>query len=91
MSGGMFETGAARQSMHRIDPVLHLLVRNGAGWATWCGGGPAEPANTPRQRRCSKCLTLARADLANNQVGPDEASDLDWYLERVPQRKQAQR
>jgi hypothetical protein len=81
----MFQMGSARRSMHHPDPVLHLLVRNGHdGWATWCGGGAADLANTVTQRRCRRCLALAEADLAETGVEPTESSDLDWYLNRVP-------
>lgn len=81
----MFKTGTARYSMHRADPPLHLLVRTDHNnWSTWCGGGPAMVANTITQRRCSRCLALARADLAEGDVAADESSDLDWYLSRTP-------
>jgi hypothetical protein len=80
----MFDTGIARHSMHHMDPVLHLLVRDGSEWATWCGGGRAQVENTVTQRRCRRCLALARADLIENGVAPSDRSDLDWYLRRTP-------
>lgn len=76
----MFETGTARHSCYNPDPVLHLIVALPGGWATWCGGGPALRENTPTQRRCRRCLALARADVADTPA--DEATDLDWYLMR---------
>lgn len=80
----MFQTGTANYSKHRPDPPLHLIVQGGAGWVTWCGGGSAERANTATQRRCPRCLALARADLTASSPESDEASDLDWYVGRGP-------
>lgn len=81
---GMFEVGVAKRSGAHIDPPLHLLVSNREGYATWCGGGPAFVANTVTQRRCVKCLALAREDLVDNPVEPHEPSDLDWFVQRTP-------
>lgn len=85
----MFETGTARHSMHNPDPILHLLVSDGGAWRTWCGYGLAAVEMTPSQRRCRKCLTLARNDLIEMEVEPDEASDFDWYLSRAPRSRDA--
>jgi hypothetical protein len=80
----MFEIGTARRSQHSIDPPIHLLVDGGGEWRTWCGGGHAAVENTPSQRRCPRCVTLAREDLDECGVEPSEVSDLDWFLGRVP-------
>jgi hypothetical protein len=79
----MFETGIATHSKYRMDPVLHLIVRS-PEWVTWCGGGLAQRESTVTQRRCKRCLALARRDITENDVSDDEASDLDWYLGRQP-------
>lgn len=76
----MFETGIATHSKHQIDPILHLLVIYDGSYRTWCGGGPAQRENTVTQRRCPKCLALARGDIVDVEL--DEATDLDWYLGR---------
>lgn len=80
---GMFETGVAKRSDTRIDPIEHIVVRVGGDWRTWCGGGPAvEGFVSVTRRRCPRCLALARADLKEMDVGDDEESEFDWYLER---------
>ena len=81
----MFAVGIAKHSMHSKDPILHILVNSSGDfrkWNTWCGGGPASIENTLTQRRCTKCLVLARNDLLENKVKDNEPSELDWYLMR---------
>lgn len=82
----MFETGIAVRSKHHIDPVLHVIVVQGSDYRTWCGGGKALRENTVTQRRCPRCLALARQDLIESEVEPGDESDLDWYLGRTPTR-----
>jgi hypothetical protein len=82
----VFETGVSIKSGARPDPPEHLLVYGGTGWVTWCGGGGAiKGFVTISRRRCSKCVALARQDLAEN-CEPDESSDFDWYLGRTIKR-----
>ncbi len=83
---GQFETGIARHSMHRIDPVEHLITRNGQEFRTWCGGGLAMESTSITRRRCRRCLALARRDLIENDVALNEPSDLDWYIGRTAER-----
>lgn len=79
-----YETGVAKRSLGRPDPVLHLVVVNGPGQENlWCSGGPGvAKINTLTQRRCPGCLALAREYLVEYEVDDDEATDLDWYLQR---------
>lgn len=77
----MFTEGTAAHSRYRADPILHLCVRRGIRLVTWCGGGYAYEENTVSQRRCRKCLALAREDVES--AAPDEETDLDWYLGRT--------
>lgn len=84
---GMFETGVSSRSGTRPNPPLHIVVRVGNDWKTWCGGGPAiKGFVTVTGRRCPKCVALAKADLTELEVGEDEASEFDWYLGRRPRR-----
>lgn len=82
----MFANGISARSQCRADPVLHVIVRDGNGWGLWCSGAKALYENTLTGRRCPTCMALARADLRENGVAPDERSGFDWYLGRTPTR-----
>jgi hypothetical protein len=80
----MFELGIARSSRHRRSPLMHLLVPVGGVWHMWCSSGSGLRENPLGQRRCPRCAALARQDLVANLVQPDDATNFDWYLGRVP-------
>lgn len=78
-----YTTGVARRSLGQPDPVLHLTVVVAGQDTLWCTGGAAVAGiNTMRHRRCPRCLALARRDLVENEVEPNEPTALDWFLQR---------
>ncbi len=74
--------GTARRTRVQIQPVIHLVVRDGGRyeWSMWCSGGQGR-ADTVlyvpgrRPRFCRECRQLAQDAVDDGTLAPSEIAN----------------
>lgn len=60
-----WDEGISARNRTAPDPLMHILIPDGSGWAIWCGGSYGLRRRATTSRKCPRCQALLRADAAN--------------------------